>query len=405
VVRLDIMITDEQLASVAHLSSREAAEVLGVGKTTINRYRSLMESSSEDGEVTVSSEKPSEAPLTTVDADQVLVDHGLVPEAYNRFYEFSTRNSPTLDDPDRIVHSVKVRAVPKKITDRVELDVDELVRRIGQEDYSFVESESTERTLVVTPSDLQIGKTDYNGGTQQTIDRVKASLARIIAIAQQNHYSEIVVAELGDVVENFYNTSSQRETNDLDITSQIRVARRLLLEFIVRLAPLTESLTYVAVPSNHGSVRVGFKAQAGDSSNDWGLEISHQLEDAVRMNASLNHVKFVRPEGLHESVLHVTNGTRLGFVHGHQSRSADKLGEWWKGQSHGRMPVADADILVSGHWHSFRVQHSGDARWVMVSPASDPGSAWFTELTGQSSVSGMLSFTTENGKWGELQIV
>jgi len=215
-----------------------------------------------------------------------------------------------------------------------------------------------------------------------------------------------VIAELGDPLENFYSTSSQEQTNDLDLTGQIRTARRLLLEGVKMLAPHTPNLVYAAVPSNHGSVRKGFKAPAADNHNDWGLEIQNQIEDAVRFNASYDHVTFARPEHLQESLSFKTvSGTTLGMVHGHQARGAEKIGEWWKGQTHGRQPVQGADILLAGHWHSFRVQHSGAAKWVMVSPASDPGSDWFTNITGEHSETGMLSFVTANGGWDELRIL
>jgi hypothetical protein len=428
------MLTTEQLASVEGLSARRAAQQLGVGKSTIARARSNKAGQPNGSGITphnppsggsggsdavqatgysfeqcadgtvVASTRPSEAPQSLEDALQVLRDKELDLDAYNVTYSYSE-----WETGNRVLHSYRMRATPKPVPTVPQLDADELLRVINDQDFSYELKDpdtAPPRTLVVTPSDLQIGKVDYNGGTKETLERVAQSFTNIKLIAARGAYDEIVVAELGDVIENFYNTSSQRETNDLDLTNQIRVARRLLLDLIVQLAPLTKKLYYVSVPSNHGTVRVGFKQPAAGSNNDWGIEISHQLEDAVRQNPTLNHVQFIRPDGLHESVaLKTVDGTTLGFVHGHQARSADKLGEWWKGQSHGGMPVATADILLCGHWHSFRVQQSGNARWVMVSPTSDSGSAWFTEQTGERSRTGMLSFVTDRGGWQQLEIV
>lgn len=406
-------LTPLDLENTANMTSREAARVLGVGKSTVSRARQEAArvpvekpvapgyrfEQSADGAVDAST-RPSEAPQTLDDALQVLRDKGLELDAYNVTYSYSEWESG-----DNTLHSYRVRATPKPVDSKPKLDPDELLAVVDSYEPVITSEEVKGSTLVVTPSDLQIGKVDYHGGSEDTIARVRKSIAKAVTLAQRNSYSEIVIAELGDVVENFYNTSAQRETNDLDITSQIRVARRLLLEAILALAPYTSKLTYVSVPSNHGSVRVGFKAEAGAITNDWGLEISHQLEDAVTQNPDLKHVQFVRPEGLHESLAYETNGTVLGFVHGHQSRSAEKLGEWWKGQSHGKMPVANADILVTGHWHSFRVQQSGNARWLMVSPTSDNGSSWFTENTGESSQTGMLCFETFDGQWENVRIL
>lgn len=399
------------------LPTRDAALELGVSKSTVadtrrafreGRYTSGKPSEAPsggfytqgvDGTIEVST-GVTEAPVT---AESILASHGLDAEQYNVSFGFSEWESG-----DGVKKSYRVKASPKAQKDAApKLDPNELREAI--EGFAFIPRGTIDeqpQTFVVTPSDMQIGKTSYNGGTPETIDRVMASFSRAEIFAKENSFAEIVIAELGDPLENFYSTSSQEQTNDLDLTGQIRTARRLLLEGIKMLAPYAPKLTYAAVPSNHGSVRKGFKAPAADNHNDWGLEISHQLEDAVRFNESFDHVSFVRPEKLQESLAYTTaSGTTLGMVHGHQARGAEKLGEWWKGQTHGRQPVASADILLAGHWHSFRVQHSGAAKWVMVSPASDPGSDWFTNITGEYSETGFLSFTTYNGMWDNLRIL
>lgn len=417
---MTLKISLDDLKRTMGLPSREAADILGVGKSTVadarRRYREgryapekpsvpLSRASyaeAVDGTISVST-APTDAPVT---AESLLASHGIDAEQYNVSFGFSEWESG-----DGVKKSYRVKASPKAKKDAApKLDPNELRKAI--EGFSFVPREPVlgddgqARTFVVTPSDMQIGKTSYNGGTPETIERVMESFSKAEVFAKENLFAEIVIAELGDPLENFYSTSSQEQTNDLDLTGQIRTARRLLLEGIKMLAPHAPRITYAAVPSNHGSVRKGFKAPAADNHNDWGLEISHQLEDAVRFNESFDHVTFVRPEHLQESLaLRTVSGTTLGMVHGHQARGAEKLGEWWKGQTHGGQPVSTADILLAGHWHSFRVQHSGAAKWVMVSPASDPGSDWFTNITGEYSKTGMLSFTTYNGMWDNLRIL
>lgn len=420
---MKIVITAEDLAGVAHLSDKKAAQKLGVAKSTVWKYRhaakdgkpTTMKSEyppvgnyrldvATDGTLTMDT-RATEAPQPPSEVEQLLRDKGIDPDAYTVSYGFSEWESG-----DRVLTSTRVRAVPKFAAQAgTKLDPQELIDAISAP-VEFQDIEGPEpdemRTFVLCPSDMQIGKTSYHGGTEETVARVLASYDAAVNYLKDNPVDHIVIAELGDPLENFYNTSSQRETNDLDLTGQVRIARRLLLEGIKRLAPYAGRISYVTVPSNHGAVRVGFKAPAGDNHNDWGIEISHQLEDVVRENPDYDHVEFIRPAHLEESVSLVTNSnTVLGFVHGHQARAADKLGEWWKGQDHGRQATADADILLAGHWHSFRAFQSGNARWVLVSPASDPGSDWFTNITGEHSTSGMLSFTTANGMWEDLRIL
>ena len=263
----------------------------------------------------------------------------------------------------------------------------------------------TDATFVVCAADLQTGKTDFGLKSADLTDRVLRSFAAAADIARERQFAEIVIADLGDIVENINSTSSQRATNDLAITEQIRLARRLMLEGIKMLAPLTPKLTYAAVPSNHGSVRIGPKSPENHVLDDYGIEIAYQLHDICAESEKLFNVEFKMPIESLESLSFDTSGTNLGMAHGHQAQGADGLGKWWQGQSHGRMPMANADIALFGHFHSLRLQQSGDARWLMVGPASDNGSSWFTNKTGERSQAGMLSFVTANGAWSDLRIL
>lgn len=283
--------------------------------------------------------------------------------------------------------------------------LDELFEAIKDFSFTPIIPRENSGTFVITPADMQIGKTDYNGGTRETLERVGASYAQAVEFVKDYRPEHIIIGQLGDSIENIYNVSSQRETNDLHLTDQVRVARRADLEGIKMLSPYAPKLTYAAVPSNHGTHRIGPKSPAGNSHDDWGIEIAEAIADVISNSAALGHVDVFIPE-LHEEALVIeSSGTKIGMVHGHQAGSPDKIGQWWKGQSHGRRPVAEADILLVGHFHSLRVQHSGDARWILVSPASDPGSSWFTNATGESALSGMLSFTAKDGRWDNLKIL
>lgn len=264
---------------------------------------------------------------------------------------------------------------------------------------------SSAKTFVVCAADLQAGKVDFGLKSPDLAKRVLDSFARAAAVATETRFAEIILADLGDIVENINSTSSQRGTNDLAITEQVRLARRLMLEGIKMLAPLTDSLVYVAVPSNHGSVRIGPKSPENHVLDDYGIEIAEQLRDICAESDKLSNVTIRIPAESMESLALETSGTTLGFAHGHQAQGADGLGKWWSGQSHGRMPLAGADIALFGHFHSLRVQQSGDARWLMVSPASDNGSSWYTNKTGERSQAGMLSFVTSDGGWTDLKIL
>jgi hypothetical protein len=261
-------------------------------------------------------------------------------------------------------------------------------------------------SLIVMPTDLQVGKVDWNGGTEETVDQSLESFAKAAEFAREFRPAEICMVDAGDAIENIYSTSSQLGTNDRDLPGQIEIAHHIFLTGLQELAPLAPSIRYVAVSSNHGAQRLGQKAPAGDAHADYGLGIAKMIRRALQLNPNAyQHVTVQTPEPYMESLYFETSGSQIGVVHGHQAGSPDKLGEWWKGQSHGNMPVAKARILLAGHFHSLRYYQSGDARHVFVGPASDRGSSWFTNARGESSDSGMLTFTTSENQWDNLRVL
>lgn len=263
------------------------------------------------------------------------------------------------------------------------------------------------RTEVLCMADFQVGKTASGGGTQQLVDRVLASTQHFVDRIEQTKPALVILAELGDVLENFDNVGSQRATNDLDLTQQIRTARRLVTEVILRVAPYAPRVVVPSVPSNHAAVRLaGSKDFASNPNNDWGVELSYQLEEKFADREGLEHVMFRRTEGYDEALtVGLPDGTVVGFVHGHQA-SADKIGDWWKGQSHGRrVGLHLADILFHGHYHNFSVRQTGDERWIIGTSSSDGGSDWFANKTGDTAKVGMTMLAIENRMWRDIEIV
>lgn len=269
-----------------------------------------------------------------------------------------------------------------------------------------LKAKACEKSLIVVATDFQLGKVDVSGGTDDTLQQVLDSFAKAAQLAATERPQEVVIVDAGDVIENIYSTPSQLATNDLDLPHQVEAAMHAMLTGIQMLAPLTPSLKYVSVSSNHGQHRIGQKQQAGDVHADYGIVVAKLLGHALKLNTgAFGHVEIITPLPFMESLAFETSGSQIGVVHGHQAGNADKIGDWWKGQSHGRMPTADARILICGHWHSMRVQQSGDARWILVGPASDRGSSWYTNIRGESSRSGMLTFFTADNEWSDLRIL
>ena len=267
---------------------------------------------------------------------------------------------------------------------------------------------SNRHTEILNVSDMQLGKAgEHGGGTPETVERVLDAVEEFAARCAETKPEAIAIVDGGDIIENMFNHSGQAFTNDLDLSAQIRTARRLMLEILQKVAHLAPRVYYVSVPSNHGQVRSGPQAQAGTVDADFGLEIGYQLEDAIALApAPLNQVTFVRPDSLEETAVLETSGTRVAFNHGHKVGATNKAREqWWAGQDHGRMPGWDADILVLAHYHHLYMQQSGDRRWIIGVSSPEPGSAYFALKTGQRSKRGLTAFSVCDGAWYDLAVL
>ena len=259
------------------------------------------------------------------------------------------------------------------------------------------------KTLVVCLSDFQVGKSDSLGGTQETVNRVMSTLKQITEwIQAEGSYEEIIVADVGDVCEGFWNVTAQQQTNDLSLTDQIRVAQRLMAEAVAMLAPLCTRMTYVSIPSNHCAVRTGKgnDNRASSPDDDFGLLIADTIQAILSGREPFSHVNFAKPQKWEEAVtVETADGTAVGFTHGHLAGSQAKIPSWFRDLAFGhRSGLHEASILVHGHFHNFGVSLVGDNKFIIGCPTADNGSSWFTNRTGDATDPALLTFEVQNKK-------
>ncbi|MFB6525244.1 hypothetical protein [Streptomyces sp. NPDC056399] len=290
-------------------------------------------------------------------------------------------------------------------------DVDALVRdALRRRRKPRPNADAGERALVVVYADAQAGKVGRDGGTPELVRRVANRLDRL-----DDHVRDLKAIgqgptaaywmDAGDCVENYENTAQQAYTNDLAMTEMIRVHRRITFEGLDRLAGRFDRVVAATCGSNHGRVRRGREA-VGPPSDDWGIEVMSQVADAYARNVdAFGHVSFVLPEKWRETVSLDVAGTTVGLAHGHQYPRPDKAADWWRSQSFGRQAVADAAILVTGHFHHFRAQQLGSGRLWIQAPTLDNGSDWYTARSGEVSTSGLLVFSVGPTGWDHLRLL
>lgn len=265
-----------------------------------------------------------------------------------------------------------------------------------------VKPTAKDKAVVVCWSDTQTGKQDHRGGTPELILRIQEKLAALDAYCKREKPSVIYFLNVGDSIENFESGGNPMRTNDLSLMQQIDLEATFEFEALTILAKHAP-VKAASVGSNHCAWRQGNK-RLGTTLDDWGIFIQRQLAKQAGL-VGLD-VKFYEPAMSDESLaLEVGFGNHIiGLVHGHQANSPERIIGWWRGQSHGDQAVADATILVSGHFHHLRVtetgRKNGRSRYWIQCPSLDNGSSWYRQTSGDDSDAGLLVFTLTDEPFG-----
>jgi hypothetical protein len=261
------------------------------------------------------------------------------------------------------------------------------------------------KALVILWSDLQVGKVDYRGNTDSLLERVALMQERLVDQVKREKPAKVVFVDTGDTVENFYNANSpqQNYSNDLSIMEQVDLATTLAYQTLKRVSQHVTDITYLSVGSNHCQFRMNGKV-IGKPTDDWGVFIGRQI---ARLSQEAGHGwRFLEPQPHDESLAFDVFGDGyhiLGVAHGHQAARPELLPDWWRKQSFGRQPIADASVLVHGHFHHLRVTELGStprgtSRFMVMAPTLDNGSGYYRLKSGEDSIPGLATFFLEEGK-------
>lgn len=251
--------------------------------------------------------------------------------------------------------------------------------------------------LVVSWNDWQTGKGE-GGGTPALAERLDRQFEgvrqRLREIPKARRPRELVVLGNGDNVEGCFIFPHQAHTIDLDRRGQVRAATTFVLEGLDRLAPLFDRVRVLAVGGNHGEHRVdGKKINRHD--NDDTAVFEHAARAAQR-DAALSHVEW--SIALDDPTLTAeVQGWVLGLTHGQvfdrggATSIEAKAYRWYSQQAAGHLPVGDAHLLATAHYHHHALSDWGACQWVQA-PANDGGSAHFTDSSGRYAKPGMLTW-------------
>ena len=261
------------------------------------------------------------------------------------------------------------------------------------------------KALVVMLSDFQVGKVDSRGNTEDLLARIFASYDELEAKVRKGKYAQVIIAEMGDVIEGFYNKADQQQvySNDRSIMNQVDLAISLTWELVKRLRNYSQ-LSYATVASNHCQWRISKQQVGNPGEDDWGIVIAKQLARLAKETDT--KLKVLIPNPHDESLAVDVFGDQfhvLGLWHGHQASRPEGIPDWWTKQAFGQQPVSAATIGLTGHFHHLRVQelgmsHNGGSRFWIQGRTMDNGSNWYRLNSGSDSQAGITCFELEKGK-------
>ena len=263
-------------------------------------------------------------------------------------------------------------------------------------------------TLVVPVGDWQIGKADGDG-LAGSVARIEAStdkvLQRVTDLRKRGYeVGRLLVASLGDLGEGCVGHYQQQTFSvELDRRDQNKVVRRLARNMLMKLAPHFENVTVAAVAGNHGENRQNGKSFTTTNDND-DIAIWESVAETLAVNPeAFGHIEWLLPRS--ELSVSLKVGEQIiGLAHGHQAKGSD-IGKWWQGQVIAGRPTADAGLLLTGHFHHFRMAEVAKGRWWLQIPAQDGGSDWFEEMAGSGNSHGQVTFLLHDNGWSELSVL
>lgn len=251
--------------------------------------------------------------------------------------------------------------------------------------------------MIACIGDTQFGKADGDG-TDGTIGRFRRYVADVAGIERERRgHDQLFVASLGDLIEHcsgFY--ADQLATIDRTLTEQLMLAVELFTAAIRQWRDVFTSIHVGVVPGNHGqTLRRGGK-QVTPARDNFDLLVWQLVRHALE-TAGIDDVQWTFPDDASQSLAVTLDDVEVGLVHGHQWKRPAAAYDWWKGQMAGRQPVANADLLLSGHWHHELIHRKYKrAHWQI--PAMDGGSEWVQHTLGFDSPPGGLVGSVHNGK-------
>lgn len=412
-----------------NLSSRAAAPLAGVGKSTVNKHRAGTCTCGQDTTPKPNGRRDSvelgpeggslvyhttdEQPIR--DWSDVLQHLGVDPEKWSvagdtvRVSRWQQSSKEGGERDSVWLSAYKAQITPK----RDDVDLSGLIEHVrALTPTAPLNTQGTPVTAVIALADWQLGKTEEgSGGTPETVDRIKAGLAATRAYLdtqRANGYQieRVLLANMGDHIEATHGSyASQAGSVDLNLRDQLTLALELNMAWITAMREYAP-VTYTATLCNHGQFsRVGHDSVTGDSDNATGF-IGDQLQAVCKYSPALQDVEFVVPRAEMITTTRVS-GVNLAMAHGHKISGREDTWLATQSQALVHRDRFVPDLWLTAHRHHAQVTDYGPYTRIQATTV-DPGSKWLYDLKGVYSTPGTTVFLAGEHlpmKWAKYEVL
>lgn len=253
--------------------------------------------------------------------------------------------------------NLKAAAYSKQLYDKV---LDKLTDLLKDPNAFTIPEPSEEEVdddsaLILNLSDIHLGEKDVVSAQGNTnvydevtaFTRLEQYVDKSIAEAKKHNVKQVVVINVGDIINNVYMHPNQMGYVTMNVSEQTALAIRLVTSLLLKLQAEFPKVYFGSVAGNHDRSEGANKAAnlAGDS-------VSHLIIDMIKLekeHGMLPNVTLIENESSDESEIDIeVCGQRLVFTHGEKiKRSSKDNGTKFQGQG------KHIDFLIYAHYHSF----------------------------------------------------
>lgn len=366
-------------------------------------------------------DEPKYVPKTTFDGTKGTIDTGPMPEVPKSHTELLEKFGYNPDEVEIVgkigrsswqgfdgnfLHSFRYNIVSKSPGGA---NVDELLGTIKAREPS-PRMDRGKHWFHFQAGDIHIGKgPDDGGGVENIVDKYMDSVDRAVAefdLMRPLGIAGVNIPFVGDLVEGMVSQHGRSLAgNDLHVSEQVRVARRLILKTVDAFLDFGVPIQVEAIGGNHDEFTRVQNMPAGDNMS---TEAAIAVADAMKLSSAYDGVSVAVPPRHQGHMTVDVGGTVCTYVHGHKFGGGaveKKISDWWSGQSLHGHPAGASHLMAAGHFHSFRVLQISATKTAVMSPSFEVCSRWFQETNGTVAKRGAAIYLTREGDCSRFSVV